>query len=310
MFGAGMRGTERFALDVQALDGLRYKAHTDPRGTLKEVAKQFESLFASMLLKRMRETSLADRDNALFDGPETRMYMQFLDEQMAQRMAGHLGLAQALERQLANMQSAAPGDGSPGPAVSIPPAASESGSSGVSDTAHFPSPAISASVPDRSETEAVDARRDFVDRVWSYAVKAQEDTGVPARFIVAHAALESGWGAREIRTADGSASHNLFGIKAGGSWRGEVAQTRTTEYAGDQAQSRIEPFRVYKNYGEAFGDYARLLKSRYLGEGTSPEDFEDFAWKLQNGGYATDPQYADKLIRVNNSGALKQALAG
>jgi peptidoglycan hydrolase FlgJ len=298
--------TERFALDVQSLDSLRYKARTDPQGAVKEVARQFESLFASMLLKRMRETSLADTEDNLFDSAETRMYLQFMDEQMAQRMAGHLGLAQALERQLSGTRYATPSGVQQAP------------SGGEQEPQTAPASLDSSEISARSESPVAqpptqgagttgDARRDFVDRVWGHAVKAAEEVGVPAQFIVAHAALESGWGVREIRHADGSASHNLFGIKAGRSWRGEVAETRTTEYADGVAQSQVEAFRVYADYGEAFRDYARLLKARYLG-GEQSVDAGDFAWRLQNGGYATDPHYADKLMRVINSGALRQAM--
>jgi peptidoglycan hydrolase FlgJ len=296
--------TERFALDVQSLDSLRYKARTDPQGAVKEVARQFESLFASMLLKRMRETSLADTEDGLFDSAETRMYLQFMDEQMAQRMAGHLGLAQALERQLSGIRYATPSgvqtDTGKEPAQTAP-ASLDSAEITARSGSSAPQPLM------QGAGTTGDARRDFVDRVWEHAVKAAEETGVPARFIVAHAALESGWGVREIRRADGSASHNLFGIKAGGSWRGEVAETRTTEYADGLAQSQVEAFRAYADYGEAFRDYARLLKARYLG-GEQSVAAGDFAWWLQNGGYATDPHYADKLMRVINSGALRQAM--
>jgi flagellar protein FlgJ len=296
--------TERFALDVQSLDSLRYKARMDPQGTVKEVARQFESLFASMLLKRMRETSLADTEDGLFDSAETRMYLQFMDEQMAQRMAGHLGLAQSLERQLSGIQYAAPG----GQTDSGKPQKPETVSAGVGDSEiSVPSASPTPRPSTQGAGTAGDARRDFVDRVWGHAVKASEETGVPAQFIVAHAALESGWGAREIRRADGSASHNLFGIKVGRNWRGEVTETRTTEYADGLAQSQVEAFRAYADYGEAFRDYGRLLKARYLG-GEQPVDAGDFAWRLQSGGYATDPRYADKLMRVINSGALRQAM--
>jgi len=129
-------------------------------------------------------------------------------------------------------------------------------------------------------------------------VGVQAATGVPARFILAQAALESGWGDREIRDAAGQASHNLFGVKAGRGWSGEAVETTTTEYRQGVAMKLTQRFRSYADYGEAFADYADLLKRR-IGEATAAGgDAEAFAKGLAEGGYATDPAYAGKLKAV------------
>jgi flagellar protein FlgJ len=143
------------------------------------------------------------------------------------------------------------------------------------------------------------AARDFVARVWPDAVEASRATGIPAQFMVAQAALETGWGRAEPRLADGRPSHNLFGIKAGRSWNGAVAEAATTEYVDGVAQRQTERFRAYGSYTESFRDYAKLLTSspRYAGV-VGTQSPTAFAHGLQRAGYATDPQYADKLTRI------------
>lgn len=151
------------------------------------------------------------------------------------------------------------------------------------------------------------AAQDFVERFWPHAREAGRATGVAPRFILAQAALESGWGGAEIRNADGSASHNLFGLKAGRDWRGPVAEARTTEFVNGEPQPAVERFRSYASYAEAFADYAALLRSqpRYAAALQGGQDATAFAESLQRGGYATDPMYADKLVRVIHSVALR-----
>ena len=101
----------------------------------------------------------------------------------------------------------------------------------------------------------------------------------------------------------GTSAHNLFGIKATGSWSGKVAEIGTTEYVNGEARRTVARFRAYGSYQEAFLDYARLLRSseRYatvVRDGGTPQGF---AQGLQKAGYATDPAYADKLTRVINT---------
>jgi flagellar protein FlgJ len=123
---------------------------------------------------------------------------------------------------------------------------------------------------------------------------------VPATFIVGQAAHESGWGRREIATADGQPSFNLFGIKAGSAWKGETVETMTTEVIGGVARRVVQRFRAYGSYEEAFADYAKLLSTspRYAKGVVGESDPARFAQALAAGGYATDPQYAAKLERV------------
>jgi flagellar protein FlgJ len=132
---------------------------------------------------------------------------------------------------------------------------------------------------------------------------AEEQTGIPATFMVAQAAHESGWGKHEIRNADGSSSYNLFGIKAGAGWKGKVAQVTTTEVVDGQPRKVVAKFRAYASYDESFRDYAQMMKDnpRYSKVVAAGSSAQGFAQGLQRAGYATDPAYADKLTRVINT---------
>ena len=147
------------------------------------------------------------------------------------------------------------------------------------------------------------AALEFVRRHRAAAEAASAETGIPANFILAQAALETGWGRKEIRPADGSNSFNLFGIKAGSNWQGATARVTTTEVIDGQPQKVKADFRAYGSYEEAFKDWARLLKDspRYAKVVERGGDARQFAQGLQRAGYATDPAYADKLGRVINT---------
>lgn len=152
--------------------------------------------------------------------------------------------------------------------------------------------------------------RDFVADVWPHAVEASRKTGIPPQFMVAQAALETGWGDKQLKNVDGSPSYNLFNIKAGSSWEGRTVSVGTTEYANGRAYTEPSRFRAYGSYAESFADYARLLSKspRYAGV-LGQRDAEGFARGLQQAGYATDPMYADKLARIIGGNTLRNALS-
>jgi flagellar protein FlgJ len=152
---------------------------------------------------------------------------------------------------------------------------------------------------------------EFAKSMWPHAAEASRLTGVPPQFLIAHAALESGWGRQEIRNADGTPSHNLFGIKAGSSWQGESTEIVTTEYENGIPSKQRERFRSYASYAEAFTDYARLLAEnpRY-GAVIGSQNGTEFARRLQQAGYASDPKYAEKLAAIIDGPTLRQALLG
>ncbi len=155
-----------------------------------------------------------------------------------------------------------------------------------------------AATPATAASEAT--QRDFLAGIAPWAREAGAALGVAPELVAAHAALESGWGRRPLRGADGGDTHNLFGIKAGGAWQGNSVQARTTEYEDGVAQDATEPFRAYADQASAFRDYARLLRDnpRYQPALNVGADAGAFAQGLARGGYATDPDYAAKLARM------------
>ncbi|MBV8503228.1 MAG: glucosaminidase domain-containing protein [Paucibacter sp.] len=140
----------------------------------------------------------------------------------------------------------------------------------------------------------------FADTMTPLAREAAQQLGVAPEVLVAHAALESGWGRQPIRRGDGSDSHNLFGIKAGTAWSGEVAAADTTEYKAGQAHAERAAFRAYADPSASFQDLAQLIGSnpRYQAALGTGSNAQAYGAALQRGGYASDPAYADKLSRL------------
>ena len=271
--------------DSRSLDTLRSTAARDPKAGVREAAKQFEAMFLQQLMKSMREATIS---SGMLDNAGTKLGNEMLDTQFANKMTGLPGglgemIARQLERQITGMLPAASAAPAPAAAASVP--------------------AIDAG----SELPVSQRQTDFLRQHQSTASQVEAQSGIPAAFMVAQAAHESGWGRREIRNADGSSSHNLFGIKAGPGWTGPVAEITTTEYVAGEPQKVTARFRAYASYAESFQDYARMIKEspRYAGvmaQATSPSASpQAFAIGLQRAGYATDPAYADKLTRVINT---------
>lgn len=165
----------------------------------------------------------------------------------------------------------------------------------------LPAASAAPTPPSSEKPNAIaEAHRNFVLRHWGHATAAERATGIPARFIVSQAALESGWGKHEIKCADGVPSHNLFGVKAGSGWNGRTVDVATTEYENGAPRKVVERFRAYTNYAEAFRDWALLMANnpRYAQVLHQGKTGSGFAYGLQQAGYATDPNYGDKLTKV------------
>ena len=271
-------------VDARSLDALRGAAVRDPKAALREAARQFESLFMQELLKSMRSTTLA---SGMFDNDGSKLGTEMLDKQLSGQLSGMKGgLSEAIMKQLERQMGLSPGP--------IPPSAARGSANAT------PQPLDRLDKPVKIPEQGAAG---FVQQHTEAAARAEAATGIPAAFMVAQAAHETGWGRKEIRHADGSAAHNLFGIKAGANWNGPVAEVTTTEYVGGVARKVVARFRAYASYAESFADYARLLKDspRYAPVLARGGDASGFAQGLQKAGYATDPAYADKLTRVINT---------
>jgi len=265
------------AIDTRSLQGLQSRAASDPKGAVREAARQFEALFMNELMKSMRATTFAEASD-----PNAALGQGMLDTQYAGQMSGLPGgLSDVIARQLERQMGLVPGP--------IPKTDSANRTLNPLDTQPVRVPQKGAA--------------GFVEQHGEAARAAERATGIPAAFMISQAALETGWGRKEIRHADGSTSFNLFGIKAGANWKGPVAEVTTTEYVNGKAQKVTAKFRAYASYAESFADYARLMKTspRYEQVLARSNTATGFAQGLQRAGYATDPAYADKLAKVINT---------
>jgi flagellar protein FlgJ len=275
------------AADPTALNALRYGAGKgNDKAALKEAAKQFESLFMRELIKSMRE---ATQKSGLMDGEGSDLGTDLLDQQFAVQLSGLPGgLSEAIERQLGKqMQNNAAEKAG---AVNALP--------------------VSSDVSTVGRASAGPRQAGFVEQHSLAAAAVARESGIPASYMIGQAGHETGWGRSEIRHADGTPSHNLFGIKATGGWKGKVAEITTTEYINGEPRKVTAKFRAYDSYADSFRDYASLIGNspRYDKVMDQLGSVQGFAAGLQKAGYATDPQYAAKLSRaINTTLSLQRA---
>jgi peptidoglycan hydrolase FlgJ len=247
------------ANDFRQFAELRRSARADDPEALREVARQFESIFTKMMLDGMRAASFGD---PMFGSDEGDMYQSMMDDQLAIEMSQGkgLGLADMLIRQLSHG-----GD----PAAAKPSSVDEG------------------------------TKQKFIEKMLPQAEAAGRELGVDPRAIIAQAALETGWGTSQPADGTGN-SHNLFGIKAGASWKGASVASATTEFDGGVAGTEVARFRAYGSAEASVNDYVSLLRDnpRYSAALNTGGDIHAFAAALQRGGYATDPDYANKLVTL------------
>ncbi|CAM2194817.1 flagellar assembly peptidoglycan hydrolase FlgJ [Paraburkholderia sp. A1RI_3L] len=292
--------SQRFALDVQGFDALRAQAKNSPQASLKMAAQQFDAVFTQMMLKSMRDATPSDGPLDSHDGAT---FTSMLDQQLSQQMSSKgIGVADALFKQLSRNAGLQGGDANAGNTAALSAlskAFANPSSNGALATGkgYTGNSALTPPVRGDGSSPKIDA---FVDKLAAPAQAASAATGIPARFIIGQAALESGWGKREIMNRDGTSSHNVFGIKATKDWTGKTVSTVTTEYVNGRPQRVVEKFRAYDSYEQAMTDYASLLKDnpRYAQVLNSSHDVNGFAQGMQRAGYATDPHYAKKLISI------------
>lgn len=266
------------AADARSLNALKLQAGRNTQASIKEAAKQFESLFMRELIKSMRDATLK---SGLLDSPGGDLSADLLDQQLAVHMSGLPGglselIAKQLSRQIA-------------PAASAAPARAEQP---ASTPAAVP---VGTAKPGAGQSE-------FVQRHAAAAARVEQSSGIPSGYMLGQAGHETAWGKHEIRLRDGTPSFNLFGIKAGAGWSGKVAEVSTTEFVNGTAKKVVAKFRAYDNYEDSFRDYARLItrSPRYAQASQQIGSVQAYAGGLQRAGYATDPDYASKLSRAIN----------
>ncbi len=269
--------------DFSGLARLREEARDKSPEAAREAAQQFEALFVQMMLQSMRSAS------AVLGEERDTTYEEMFDKQIALELTRGkgLGLADLLMKQLAF-------EGSEGAA-----AVDEGAFLGISPEAFRAAVDNVGRSSERRDWQPA-GRDEFVRDLLPHAEQAAEKLGVDARVLVAQAALETGWGQHVIRDGGGMSSNNLFGIKATGKWKGQHLSIPTLEYKDGVAQRHRENFRVYDDLAEGFADYVNLISGskRYTDAMNQAADPEAYLDALQEAGYATDPNYANKIKAI------------
>jgi len=308
--------------DLHGLNSVKQAARKDDPEALKVVAKQFESMFISMVLKSMREATDVMASDMLSSN-ETKFYRDMHDQQLSLSLAesGGYGLADTLYQQLsAQLPQRArdftnvdvkPLDQSRRPVLPVTPASDDSSAEAADTTIPDSLKAPEPQNTGNDTSSGFNSPQDFIESLLPHAHQAAEQLGVEPRVLVAQAALETGWGRHMIQGENGRSSFNFFGIKASHGWQGDVADTTTHEYIEGRRLTITDRFRSYPDPASAFQDYVDFLMEnpRYRDALDQAADPAAYTQGLQQAGYATDPNYADKILRIADSDIMQLASA-
>lgn len=305
--------------DFSGLNALKSQARNDKQAALEEVARQFESLFLSEMLKSMRKAGDVFAEGNYLNSSQSEFYRDMFDSQLSLTMAKGqgTGLAEALVRQLGQQ---VPGLDSEGGKLaghkasladydrSLPPLSSRLPAQlkQVNEVADVTSATVTAPESDRALPERFDSPEQFVRELLPVAERIAGDSGIDPKLMVAQAALETGWGRHMITGDDQRPSFNLFGIKADRRWSGDSVTITTTEFREGVPMKERADFRAYPDYEASFRDYVAFLETnpRYREVLSVADQPEVFADKLQEAGYATDPNYGAKIRQIMNRDSL------
>ncbi|WP_333609005.1 flagellar assembly peptidoglycan hydrolase FlgJ [Arsukibacterium sp.] len=331
--------------DVASLQQIRAQ---DDKAGLRQAAEQFEAIFMSMLLTSMRKANAAFEAEGMMNSQTTEFYRDMHDSQLSTDLAskGALGLADLLVQQLdpsavANRPKrsdqllmpgamtnadgftlaakptdfAMPTTATPriGPLTLAPRMAAANTQPALTKPAANQSGPVPAKQVTASEPVdwQISSPVDFVRSLLPAAKQAAKALGLDPMAIIAQAALETGWGQRMIKTAAGDNSFNLFGIKASRNWQGETAVVDTLEYRQGVAQREQARFRSYQSPEQSLADYSHFIANspRYQQAVQVANEPAAYFSELQAAGYATDPNYAQKIMAVFRSPAFEQVRA-
>jgi flagellar protein FlgJ len=333
--------------DFNGLAKLKQSAREQSPEAIKEVAKQFESVFLSMVMKGMRQAKLAD---GILDSQQSQFYRDMYDQQMAVHLAGKpgIGFADLIAKQLSPKQNDDEKDNSLNTNDFLNRAAGTGASSNVNNpqSVHTGEDAAAAeqkpldasglSSLERSlarlersqqitagqwqtlednlqnvDNQPLNSKEDFIRELSPHAQQAAQALGVDANMLLAQAALETGWGQAVVKNGQGENSYNLFNIKADKSWQGKQAKSMTVEFDGGVAKKEMAGFRAYDSYKASFDDYVNFIKTnpRYSEALKKSGNAGQYLHELQQAGYATDPRYAEKVMTIYRSQTAERMAA-
>ena len=314
-----------FIHDVGGLDNLRKSAVNGDQESqdkaLRAAAEQFESIFTQMLFKSMRNANDSFKSD-MMSSDNQQFFEQMRDDQMATELSkkGSLGLADMIVAQLGAsmnqeppvhngknleqdarmaMRKAATDETLRLPVDYSYPKGSEAKQASQTESPNITQLEKALAARPVQQPEKFDSPQQFVETMKPYAEKAAKALGIDSNVLIAQAALETGWGKKVIQNSVDS-SHNLFNIKADRSWQGDKIAKNTLEYHDNIAVTENAAFRSYDNYEESFSDFVRFLNQnpRYERALQQTESSESFIKGIHSAGYATDPNYADKVMSV------------
>lgn len=307
-------------LDINGLNSIRQDAKTGDNASkeaaLEQAAKQFEAIFMQMLMKSMRKAQEVLESDSPFNSESTKFYRDMHDQQMSLEMSnnGSLGLSELIVRQLGgDSENYKPhtilrsdGNLDSRGSVRVTQGALLNSNTLVNDPTAKQDPEKDrqtngselVKMVNQLQSPTFEKPQDFVSALTADAKRVQDKINVPFEVVIAQAALETGWGQKIIKTNNGESSNNLFNIKADSRWAGEKTHKETLEFENGAMVKKREPFRVYDSIGQSVNDYLNLLTSseRYQGALDNSENVEQFLHNLQSAGYATDPNYAKKIM--------------
>ena len=331
--------------DLQGLDQLRQKAQGNSKESIREVANQFESMFATMLIKSMRQANEAFETDSPFNNKNTKFYTDMQDKQLALDISRHgsLGLADALVRQLdptsiirpqsvpqdqlsmPNSKESQmidinkslkpidlnkPDQIQPSLAILRKPSSSSNKAENI--IAKDVESAVKSTVKSNDESKPFTDQKSFIETLMPYAEKAAKALGISPAALIAQSALETGWGKKIINSQDNQSSFNLFNIKAHKSWQGDTVSKNSLEVENGIGIKRRSDFRAYDNYAQSFSDYGDFINTnkRYKEAVQQGTDADRYIEELHKAGYATDPKYADKIKQIMNNESLQAVMKG
>lgn len=319
--------------DVQGLQNIKRLAEQDEDAALKQVSLQFETLFMQMIMKSMREATRSLNEDSFLNTQYTEFYQEMHDEQLVQEMAksGGMGLGEMMYQQLSRDPDHPNGNsvphvlpldstgrpilpshmGRPRPEREDDAALNTQGLN-MDDADLTVTGAVGQDLVDPADKRSeFESPADFVQTLWPLAEQVADELGTDPRYVIAQAALETGWGQHVIGRQGGDSSYNLFNIKADHRWSGDSARVSTREYLQGRPVMVEADFRAYDSFADSFADFADFLRDnpRYAPALEVADDGAAWAQALQQAGYATDPAYAEKIERIATGPWLQGGLA-
>lgn len=310
-------------LDFSQFNQMRKLTRDNEDAALQAAARQMEGIFLNMMLQSMRDANAVFSEGNMLESSDTQFYQGMYDKQLSLNISnsGGLGLADVIVKQMkANSGKEITEAVSDISAYLKHPLQNRShvSDSTTQSNKEVPEATVGKSVDlstqrvtsDSAEATSWQSPQEFVSAIYSHARKAAQRLGVAPEAIIAQAVLETGWGQHVMKDVEGENSFNLFGIKADTRWDGETVRKNTLEYRNGIAAKENASFRSYPSLDRAFDDYVDFLNSNSRYESLVSKKCEAKQWgfELQGSGYATDPNYGNKIANIMDSDAFKSAL--